>query len=71
MACLLMGVYSRLMGKDEAGTRLRFNNQLDTVVRPAIDDHPGRFVTTTGDAFLVEYPCGSKQNSDDADPRPI
>ncbi len=29
--------YSRLMGKDEEGTRARFNEQFDKVVRPAID----------------------------------
>ncbi len=44
--------YSRLMGKDEAGTRGRFNDQLDTVIRPAIDEYQGRLVKTMGDGFF-------------------
>ncbi len=47
--------YSRLMGADEAGTRARFNDQLDEVVRPAIDEHRGHLVKTMGDGFLVEF----------------
>ncbi len=47
--------YSRLMGKDEAGTRARFNDQLDQIVRPAIDEHRGRLANTMGDGFLVEF----------------
>ncbi len=47
--------YSRLMGKDEAGTRARFNDQLNTVVRPMIGEHIGRLVKTMGDGFLVEF----------------
>ncbi len=47
--------YSRLMGQDEAGTRARFNAQLDEVVRPAIDQHRGRLFKTMGDGFLVEF----------------
>ena len=47
--------YSRLMSSDEAGTRARFNYQLDEVVRPAIDEHRGRVVKTMGDGFLVEF----------------
>ncbi len=47
--------YSRLMGADEAGTRARFNDQLDEVVRPAIDEHRGRLVKTMGDGFLIEF----------------
>ena len=47
--------YSRLMGADEAGTRTRFNDQLDDVVRPAIEEHRGRLVKTMGDGFLVEF----------------
>ena len=47
--------YSRLMGADEAGTRTRFNEQLDQIIRPAIDEHRGRLVKTMGDGFLVEF----------------
>lgn len=47
--------YSRLMGTDEAGTRRRFNEQLEEVIRPAIDEHRGRLVKTMGDGFLVEF----------------
>jgi adenylate cyclase len=47
--------YSRLTGTDEAGTRARFNNQFDEVVRPAIADHRGRLVKTMGDGFLLEF----------------
>ena len=47
--------YSRMMGEDEAGTRARFNEQFDEVVRPAIDEHRGRLVKTMGDGFLVEF----------------
>ncbi len=38
--------YSRMMGTDETGTRARFNDQLDEIVQPAIDDHRGRLVKT-------------------------
>jgi adenylate cyclase len=47
--------YSRLMGADEASTRVRFNDQLDEIVQPAIDEHRGRLVKTMGDGFLVEF----------------
>ena len=47
--------YSRLMEADETGTRARFNDQLDEVVRPTIDEHRGRLVKTMGDGFLVEF----------------
>ncbi len=47
--------YSRLMGEDETGTRARFNDQLASVVQPAIDEHRGRLVKTMGDGILVEF----------------
>lgn len=43
--------YSRMIRADEAGTRSRFNGQLDNVVRPAIDENRGRLVKTMGDGF--------------------
>ncbi len=47
--------YSRLMGKDEPGTRARFNAHLAELIEPAIASHRGRIVKTTGDALLVEF----------------
>jgi adenylate cyclase len=53
--------YSRLMEIDEEGTRNRFNDQLENVIKPALDEHHGRLVKTMGDGFLVEF--GSVVNS--------
>ena len=47
--------YSRMMREDETRTRTQFNEQLDDLVRPAIDEHRGRLVKTIGDGFLVEF----------------
>jgi adenylate cyclase len=47
--------YSRLMGMDEAGTRAKFNTQLDKVIKPMIEEHRGRLVNVIGDNFLVEF----------------
>ena len=47
--------YSRLMGVDEAGTRERVNQQLDDIIKPAIEEHRGRLVKTMGDGFLIEF----------------
>ena len=47
--------YGHLIGADEAGTRSRVNDQLDDIVRPAIDEHRGRLVKTMGDGFLIEF----------------
>ena len=47
--------YSRLMSKDEAGTRARFNAHLDELIEPTITSRRGRIVKTTGDALLVEF----------------
>jgi len=47
--------YSRLMGKDEAGTRARFNAHLTELIEPAIASCRGRIVNTSGDALLVEF----------------
>ena len=38
--------YSRLMGADEAGTRDQFNEQLDKIIKPSLDEHRGRLVKT-------------------------
>jgi TolB-like protein/class 3 adenylate cyclase len=47
--------YSRLMGADEEGTLARLKSLRKTLVDPAIADHRGRIVKTTGDGILVEF----------------
>ena len=47
--------YSRLMGVDEARTRVKFGEQLDQVVKPAVAEHRGRLVNIVGDNFLAEF----------------
>jgi TolB-like protein/class 3 adenylate cyclase len=47
--------YSRLMGADEEGTLARLKAVRKSVVDPAIAEHRGRIVKTTGDGMLVEF----------------
>ena len=47
--------YSRLIGEDEAGTLGRLKAVRARVIDPAIDEHRGRIVKTTGDGILVEF----------------
>jgi TolB-like protein/class 3 adenylate cyclase/Tfp pilus assembly protein PilF len=47
--------YSRLMGADEVGTLEALKTHRREVVDPAIADHNGRIVKTTGDGMLVEF----------------
>jgi adenylate cyclase len=47
--------YSRLMGVDEVGTLEALKAHRREVVDPAIADHNGRIVKTTGDGMLVEF----------------
>jgi adenylate cyclase len=47
--------YSRLMGADEVGTLEALKAHRREVVDPAIADHNGRIVKTTGDGMLVEF----------------
>jgi TolB-like protein/class 3 adenylate cyclase len=47
--------YSRLMGADEEGTLARLKAVRKSVVDPAIAEHRGRIVKTTGDGLLVEF----------------
>lgn len=47
--------YSRLMGADEVGTLEALKAHRRDVVDPAIADHKGRIVKTTGDGLLVEF----------------
>jgi adenylate cyclase len=47
--------YSRLMGADEVGTLEALKAHRREVVDPAIAEHKGRIVKTTGDGLLVEF----------------
>ncbi len=47
--------YSRLMGADEVGTLEALKSVRREVFNPAITDHKGRVVKTTGDGLLVEF----------------
>jgi adenylate cyclase len=47
--------YSRLMGADEEGTLARLKGLRAGLIDPAIAEHHGRIVKTTGDGLLVEF----------------
>ena len=47
--------YSRLMGFDELGTLAALKTVRRDLVDPAIAEHNGRIVKTTGDGMLVEF----------------
>lgn len=47
--------YSRLMSVDEVGTLKALKSARREVVDPAIAEHHGRIVKTTGDGMLVEF----------------
>jgi class 3 adenylate cyclase/TolB-like protein len=47
--------YSRLMGADEEGTLEALKAHRTAVVDPAIANHRGRIVKTTGDGMLAEF----------------
>ena len=48
--------YSRLMHSDEEETHAKLAALLTDAVDPAIADHGGRIVKSTGDGFLAEFP---------------
>jgi TolB-like protein/class 3 adenylate cyclase len=48
--------YSRLMHDDEEATHARFTALLKDAIAPAIAEHGGRIVKSTGDGFLAEFP---------------
>jgi TolB-like protein/class 3 adenylate cyclase/tetratricopeptide (TPR) repeat protein len=48
--------YSRLMGRDESGTLMALKALRQEVIDPAIANHGGRIVKTTGDGLLLEFP---------------
>jgi adenylate cyclase len=47
--------YSRLMGADEVGTLAALKAHRREIVDPAIAQHHGRIVKTTGDGMLIEF----------------
>jgi adenylate cyclase len=47
--------YSRLMSADEVGTHAALKSHRRELVDPAISEHNGRIVKTTGDGMLVEF----------------
>jgi adenylate cyclase len=47
--------YSRLMGADEDGTLSALMAHRRELINPAIAEHAGRIVKTTGDGFLAEF----------------
>jgi TolB-like protein/class 3 adenylate cyclase len=47
--------YSRLIGADEEGTLARLRAHRRELIDPAIAEHHGRIVKTTGDGLLVEF----------------
>ena len=47
--------YTRLMGKDEAGTLRRLTELRQEVLEPLIAEHHGRVVKLMGDGLLVEF----------------
>jgi len=48
--------YSRLMGRDEAGTLARLKALRRELIDPLVAEHKGRIVKTTGDGLLIEFP---------------
>ena len=48
--------YSRLMGRDEAGTLARLRALRRELIDPKVAGHKGRIVKTTGDGILAEFP---------------
>ena len=44
------------MGVDESGTLATLRNHRAELIDPAIEEHGGRIVKTTGDGILIEFP---------------
>ena len=55
--------YSRLMGQDESGTLAALKTLRQEAVDPAIANHGGRIVKTTGGCFTTGVPGYSGQCS--------
>jgi adenylate cyclase len=52
--------YSRLMGLDETGTLARLKTLRRELIDPAVAEHKGRIVKTTGDGLLMSSRASSK-----------
>ncbi|WP_164658692.1 adenylate/guanylate cyclase domain-containing protein [Tropicibacter sp. Alg240-R139] len=48
--------YSRLMEQDEAATLSRQKSHRNGLINPALANHHGRVVKTTGDGLPAEFP---------------
>jgi TolB-like protein/Flp pilus assembly protein TadD len=48
--------YSRMVAADEEGTLRRVSAAVREVIRPAVEDHAGEVVKTTGDGVLAAFP---------------
>jgi adenylate cyclase len=48
--------YSRMMGRDEAGTLARLKALRAEFLHPKVAEYGGRIVKTTGDGALIEFP---------------
>src|ERR1700683_614422 len=47
--------FSRLTGRDEEGTLARLKALRQDLIDPAVANHHGRLVKTTGDGLLIEF----------------
>ncbi len=56
--------YSRMMGRDEAGTLQAVNARRHGIIEPVVAAHAGRVVKTMGDGFFLEF--GSAVDAVDA-----
>lgn len=61
-AIMLMDVagYSRLVSEDETATLAALRGHLRDLIKPAIAEHDGRVVKTTGDGLLAEFASAVK-----------
>ena len=48
--------FSRLIEDDEINLLSRQKNQLNTIIKPEIENYNGEIIKTTGDGFLAIFP---------------
>ena len=48
--------WSRLMGRDEAGTLAALKRHREELIDPKVEEFGGRLVNTAGDGMLLEFP---------------